>query len=136
VKFALSRAWTRVGSQEWTELRLALPDVSIATMRAGLKQAGLPVEQPWRGVEQHTFEELADSLSGLSEVYAAGDEQLRRTVRTEVIAAKDRARFASLNAKVDAERRAMKAEMVEWMLVWLGDPALFATWVALRCRTL
>ena len=24
------------------------------------------------------------------------------------------------------------AEMVEWMLVWLGDPLMFAGWVALR----
>jgi hypothetical protein len=26
----------------------------------------------------------------------------------------------------------MKAEMVEWMLVWLGDPAIFPAWIQLR----
>jgi hypothetical protein len=26
----------------------------------------------------------------------------------------------------------MKAEMVEWMLVWLDDPAIFPAWIQLR----
>jgi hypothetical protein len=50
---------------------------------------------------------------------------LRRTCRGQVIVAKARARF--LNRK-----NALKAEMVEWMLVWLGDPAMFSAWAALR----
>ena len=116
-EFALSRGWTRVGEAEWTELRRALPAISITTVRVGLKQTELPVDQPFRGVEQHTFEELADSLSQLSAVYATGTEPLRRTIRTEVIAAKDRARFASLNEKADPQKRAIKAEMVEWGLL-------------------
>ena len=49
-----------------------------------------------------------------------------------VIAAKDKTRFAARNQKAAAEKRALKLEMVHWMLVWLGDPAMFATWVGLR----
>lgn len=26
----------------------------------------------------------------------------------------------------------MKAEMVEWMLVWLDDPAMFPAWASVR----
>lgn len=130
--FLHSRAWTHVGPAEWAALRESLPDISLTTLRAGLKESGLIVEQPWRGVEQHTLQELADSLKAMSAAYETGDPLIRQAARTEVITAKDRARFASRNAKVDPEKRALKVEMVEWMLVWLGDPALFPAWVTLR----
>ncbi len=47
-----------------------------------------------------------------------------------MIAAKDRARFAARKP----EKRATKEEMVEWMLVWLGDPEVFREWCAIRKR--
>ena len=31
-----------------------------------------------------------------------------------------------------AEKRAQKEEMVQWMLVWLENPAIFPQWVKLR----
>ena len=82
-------------------------------------------------VKQHTFAELEASLRELSELYAAHD-QLRRACRDAVIEAKDRARFASRNQRASELKRTIKAEMVEWMLVWLGDPALFEEWARLR----
>jgi hypothetical protein len=30
----------------------------------------------------------------------------------------------------------LKAEMFEWMLVWLDDPAMFPTWAQLRRTTI
>ena len=82
-------------------------------------------------VAQHTFAELEASLKELSAVYA-GSPNLRRECRDTVIAAKDRARFASRIVKASELKRRIKAEMVEWMLVWLGDPALFEDWARLR----
>jgi hypothetical protein len=35
---------------------------------------------------------------------------------------------------VDPEKRAQKAEMVEWMLVWLENPGIFGAWAELRKR--
>jgi hypothetical protein len=109
-----------IGEAEWLELRAALPDISESTIRA----TGIPIAQPWCGVRQHTLDELETSLRELSEVYAK-HPHLRRTCREQVITAKARARFLS-------REHALKAEMVEWMLVWLGDPAMFPAWVALR----
>ena len=109
-----------IGEAEWLELRSALPDISETTIRT----AGFPIAQPWCGVRQHTLDELEMSLRELSEVYAK-DPHLRRTCRDQVIAAKARARFLS-------RKNPLKNEMVEWMLVWLGDPALFPAWAALR----
>ena len=128
--FAAARGWQRIGESEWNELRQALPDVSASV----IQQAGLPVEAPWCGIRQHTFDELQDSLRRFSAVYE-GREDLRRLCRDQVIAAKDRAKWLSKRAAVDEETRQRKVEMAEWMLVWLGDPSVFPTWVlALRAR--
>jgi hypothetical protein len=122
--YAAIRGWTRIGEEEWKELRSSLPAISESTMRA----AGLSIAQPWRGVIQHSLEDLKDSLSELSVVYENRPD-LRRYCREQVIAAKDRARRLSAS-------KPLKAEMVEWMLVWLGDPSMFATWVEVRLRQL
>jgi hypothetical protein len=118
--YLAARGWSVIGEAEWLELKAALPDISETTIR----RAGIPIAQPWCGVRQHTIDELETSLRELSEVYAA-HPHLRRTCREQVIAAKARARFLS-------RKHALKAEMVEWMLVWLGDPAMFPAWAALR----
>jgi hypothetical protein len=122
-----ARGWTRIGEAEWNALVAAVPKLTAGDLR----ELGIPVEVPWSGVLQKTFEELESSLSDLADVYAARPD-LRRFCRTQVIRAKDGARWASRNARVAQDKRAVKAEMVEWMLVWLGDPALFRQWVEIR----
>ena len=89
---------------------------------------GVPIEQPWLGVDTSSLSSLGDSLEELKDAYP----KYSRAAREEVIAAKDRLRFAANNLKAAAEKRVLKAEMVEWMLVWLDDPAMFADWVKLR----
>lgn len=125
--FAAARGWQRLGEAEWLELRAALPDVSETTLR----EAGLAIDPPWCGIRQHTLDELEQSLDAFTAVYAARPD-LHHYCREQVIAAKDHARFASRNQRLDDAHRALKAEMVDWMLVWLGDPALFPAWVHLR----
>jgi hypothetical protein len=119
-----ARGWGRIGEEEWKELRAALPDVSETTIR----RSGISIAQPWRGVAQHTLEELDESLRELSSIYEQRPD-LRRYCRDQVIAAKDRARYLSRD-------RPLKAEMVESMLVWLGDPAMFPAWAGLRRASL
>ena len=129
--FAAARGWTRIGESEWTELRRALPDVSASV----IQQAGLPVDAPWCGVHQHSFEDLEKSLCEFSAVYESKPD-LRQFSRQQVIAAKDRAKFLAARSTVDAETRARKAAMAEWMLIWLGDPALFPGWLSALKRPL
>ena len=126
-EFITGRGWTRVGWAEWTELRERFPKVTPAA----LIKAGIAVEQPVRGVEQHGFDELETSLIELAEVYSERPE-LQRFSRDQVIRAKERARWASRNTRAGEEVRRRKAEMLEWMLVWLDDPAMFTVWVRLR----
>ena len=85
-------------------------------------------------IRSKTLDELEASLRDFERLYAAaeGDAARRSELRAMVIKAKDRARFASRNPKAPPEKRAAKAEMLEWMLVWLDDPSLFVHWVSLR----
>ena len=126
-QFAAQRGWTSIGENEWTEITAALPGLNAATM----EDAGLFVEQPWRGVKQHNFDELEHSLQELTVAYFARPD-LQLFIRRQVIAAKDHARWVSRSARVDEMKRHAKAEMVNWMLVWLDDPAMFVAWAERR----
>jgi hypothetical protein len=125
--FVAARDWNEIGENEWRELRSALSDIPETTLRA----SGIAITAPWRGVAAHSMEDLESSLLELGQVYETRPD-LRRYCRDQVIAAKDRARWAARSPKVEESKRRMKAEMVEWMLVWLADPAIFPTWVQLR----
>ncbi len=127
--YATERGWSRIGEPEWNELRSALPGIAEEILRKALPN----VDAPWCGVKQHALGELEESLNDFTRVYAARPD-LQRHARDLVIEAKDHARLASRNARVDPVKRALKAEMVEWMLVWLGDPAVFPAWAALRLQ--
>ncbi|MDE3198949.1 MAG: hypothetical protein KGN84_21550 [Acidobacteriota bacterium] len=121
--------WSRIGETEWSRLAASIPKLTTSDLRS----AGIPVDPPWTGVMQHTIEELDASLRAFGEIYALRPG-LRRFCRAEVIRAKDHARLASRNRRTDEEKRALKSEIVEWMLVWLGDPAMFPAWADLRGR--
>jgi hypothetical protein len=125
--YVRQRGWTRIGESEWRELRAALPDISETTIR----DSGLEIDAPWCGVRQHTLDDLQRSLDDFTAVYQSRPD-LHSYCRALVIEAKDHARFASRSPRVDEAKRVLKAEMLEWMLVWLGDPGVFPAWSELR----
>lgn len=116
----------------WRDLLQRLAPVSESYLRDLLRDTGLPFDQPYAGIRQHTLEELETSLREMLRVYseaaAAGDGERARYCRRQVIAAKDRARFL-------ARKIPLKAEMAEWMLVWLENPQVFPAWVEARKRS-
>ncbi|MCU1257919.1 MAG: hypothetical protein JWO80_804 [Bryobacterales bacterium] len=112
-------------------MREEASDTSEASLRKWLRESGIPVEQPFAGVEVKTLDELEHSLAEMARVYQENPET-RKLCRASVIRAKDRARFAAKNARAAPGKRALKEEMVQWMLVWLGDPTMFGNWVTLR----
>ena len=136
--YLASRQPERITEAVWLEVRADLSPVSDSYLRDLLQATQIPFDQPWAGIRQHTLEELESSLRGMLEVYlaaeAAGDRERARYARRQVIAAKDRARFTSRNPRCSPEKRAVKEEMVQWMLVWLENPAVFAAWVEARKR--
>ncbi len=131
LEFLAAREWSVIGETEWRELQAAIPDLRSEDLRT----ARIPTEAPWRGVGQHTLDDLETSLVALASVYETRPD-LRRFCRSEVIRAKDRARIISVAPSSREETRQLKREMVEWMLVWLGDPSLFSSWISIRSRHL
>jgi len=124
----------------WRELLERFAPVSDSYLRDLLRQTGLPFEQPYAGVRQHTFEELEQSLRDLLAVYSqaasAGDRDSARYCRRQIIAAKDRAKFLAANPKTAPDKQAEKTEMAQWMLVWLENPEVFPAWVDARKKAM
>jgi hypothetical protein len=125
-----------IGEPEWKRLLTELAPISESYLRQLLRDGGVPVAQPFGGVRQKTFEELEQSLIELESVYReareSGDRVRAQYCRSQVIQAKDHARLAAHSLKNSPEKRAEKEEMVQWMLVWLDDPALFEAWAKIR----
>jgi hypothetical protein len=110
---------------------------SESSLRKILRELDLELS-PWvEGVRQENFEQLQRTLEALEREYidaqSRGDAERARDIRRLVITAKDHARLASRSARDDL-RRKEKEEMVEWMLVWLQNPAIFTQWARLRAR--
>jgi DNA-binding GntR family transcriptional regulator len=124
----------------WQDLLLRLAPVSESYLRDLLRDTGLPFEQPYAGVRQHTFEELEQSLREMHQAYAdalaAGNRERARYTRRQVIAAKDRARFLAQNPRTAPEKKTQKEEMAQWILVWLENPEVFPAWVDARKKAL
>ena len=122
----------------WRQLLQHLAPVSESYLRDLLRDTGLPFEQPYAGIRQHSWDELEQSLRDMHQVYAeavaAGLRERARYCRRQVIAAKDRARFLVRSPKLTPEKREMKEEMAQWMLVWLENPEVFPAWVDARKR--
>ena len=131
IDFVAARAWDFIGEKEWIELRNTLSDISETTLRT----SGNKIAAPWSGVATRSIDELEVSLVEFTHVYETRPD-LRRYCRDQVIAAKDRGRWTSRSSKVEEGKRRLKGEMVEWMLVWLDDPAIFPAWVQLRRRNM
>ena len=123
----------------WHDLLQRLAPVSESYLRDLLRATGLPFDQPYSGIRQHTFEELEHGLRGMLQVYsdslAAGDRDRARYCRRQVIAAKDRAKWIAVTPRSTPGKRTQKEEMAQWMLVWLENPEVFPAWVDARKKT-
>jgi hypothetical protein len=124
----------------WQDLLQRLAPVSESYLRELLRATGLPFDQPYAGIRQHTLEELEQSLREMLLVYAeataSGNRERARYCRRQVIGAKDRARYLVHNPRTDPEKKAQKEEMAQWMLVWLENPEVFPAWADARKRVL
>ena len=123
----------------WHHLLQSLAPVSESYLRDLLRATGLPFDQPYAGIRQHTFEELEQSLVDMLQVYreaiSGGQRERARYCRRQVIAAKDRAKFLAITPGTTPEKRTQKEEMAQWMLVWLENPEVFPAWVDARKKS-
>ena len=122
----------QVGDAEWDELRRQLAPVSESYLRKLLRESGVPLAPLVEGVRQEMLEALESSLLRMLAEYEGGERERKALVRKAVITAKDHARLASRKEEV----RALKEEMILWMLTWLEHPGLFPDWLRLRKNVL
>ena len=121
-----------MGDAEWDDLRRQLAPVSESYLRKLLRESGVPLAPLVEGVRQETLEALEMSLLRMVAEYEGGERERKALVRKAVITAKDHARLASRKE----EARALKEEMILWMLTWLEHPSLFPDWLRLRKNVL
>ena len=104
-----------------------LAPISPGYLRRLLIASGIPMDPLVEGVRQDSLDHAQRTLVALSACYA----RTPREARALVIQAKDHARLALVRDS-DPETRARRQELIDWMIVWVNDPALFPTWVRLR----
>ena len=61
-----------------------------------------------------------------------GDTAQLAQLREVVLHAKVEAQRVARSKIMDEKKRAEAREIVQWLTIWLGQPALFADWLALR----
>ncbi len=113
-----------IGEREFAEMSAEL-GIGERPLRKLLRETGVRLSPMVEGVRQDSFENLGRTLIALQDEYEGADAGVARAIRRLVITAKDHARLAS-------RRKPEKAEMVEWMLVWLENPPVFDSWCRLR----
>ncbi len=121
-----------VGAPEWAALKSELAPIADSYLRKLLRESGVPLAPLAEGVRQSDFDELERTLTALGQVYASADPSTARQCRQVVIEARQHARWAAQRAGEDEAKRKAKEEMMQWMLVWLENPAVFPAWAALR----
>ena len=122
---------SRVGLDDWRELKQTLGPTSDQYLRKLLRASGHGLDPLVEGVRQENLEALADSLTRLESVYTAGSLDVKKSCRALVIEAKQHASFAEKRTG-----KAEKKEMLEWMRVWLENPAVFPVWVEVRKKAI
>ncbi len=105
-----------IGVPERDSIRGAIGPISDAYLKKLLRECGRPLEPLVEGVRQDNLDSLEQSLLTMPTT---------REGRRVVIEAKDHARFA-------LKKHPEKEEMILWMITWLENPEIFATWVKLR----
>ena len=92
---------------------------------------GIPVDLRGR-VRTASLEDTKRSLLEMTREYeAAPDRRRAGDVRRAVVRTKDHLKLA-LAGGISPEKRPAKEETLRWLLVWLENPGIFESWVALR----
>jgi len=91
-------------------------------------------------VHFHDFASAEASLREMQNEYEsaseAGNRGRMQDCRRAVLRCRQRLQFALNNPNVGEAKRVEKQEILKWFRVWLGDPALFSTWIDLRREVL
>jgi hypothetical protein len=132
--YLVERKPARIDETVWSELEAQLAPVSSSYLRELLRSAGVPLDPLIEGVRQDSLEEAKQTLTALTRAYSESSEERRVRVRAAVIESKDRLRWSLKRDSGNPERRALKEEILLWTMIWLENPLVFESWLAVRQR--
>jgi hypothetical protein len=122
----------RVEAEDYAAWRAEFA-VSDSYLRKTLRDSGVPLSPLVEGVRQDSLENLERTLLALLKEYRAAEAIGRRPIRRLLITAKEHARLALRSPHA---KREFREEAILWLSIWLEDPELFPSWLALRKRKL
>ena len=112
--------------EELVRIHLQFAPISENYLRKLLRESGHKMHPLVEGVRQDTYENLERTLNCLEEIYSAGDALEKSYCRQLVKQAKQRAELAA------RRYRGSRSEKIEWMRLWLENPAAFPRWAQFR----
>lgn len=127
-----------LGRQRPVSRSYLLDVLSGTTVEISRSLGGLPVDLRHR-VHFADADQAAASLLDMQREYEAarngGAVERARDVRRAVRKSKDRLRLLPRRPGLSPDKRREKQELLEWFLVWLENPEVFAQWIELRRRS-
>lgn len=114
--------------------RSYLVDILLSTsVEVDRRIGGIPPDLRGR-LRSDSLAQAKESLLDLTNEYAqARDPDRAGDVRRTVLRTKEHVQLA-LARPMSPEKRAVKQELHTWLLVWLENPAIFPSWLAVRER--
>lgn len=116
----------------WNYLKQQLGPISDSYLRRLLREANVSMSPLVEGVRQNSLGDLHRSLAQLSEIYNQSPPSGQRRIRTLVIEAKEKARWALRREQSNDEKLRLRKEILLWLVTWLENPAIFPLWAGVR----
>lgn len=104
------------------------------------RSAEIPYEAEFRNlVKLNSLTEALTTIRNAENLrrkfVSGGDREGERLLREEFIDAKQGVLKKASDRKADDSSRQTKAEIAEWLILWLQSPELFENWIKLRKRS-
>ena len=89
-----------------------------------------------RSIRLDSFDETLKTLQSVDNLRrkykADGDREGEKNIRKGLLDAKKELLLSAKDRKLDEQTRRTKAEIAEWVTIWLQSPELFENWIGLR----
>lgn len=89
-----------------------------------------------RLIKLDSFDEAAKTLQSVENLRrkykAEGKRDSEKNLRNDILDAKKQLLVSAKDRKLDEQTRRTKAEIAEWVTIWLQSPELFENWIGLR----
>jgi len=129
----------RLGPNRRLAPRYLLEVLLLTELEVDSAVGGIPVDLRGRvgfADEREARTSLLEMAAEYRTAQQSGRADRARDCRQAVLLAKDRLRVILGNKNLDEAKRRDKEELLNWFVVWLENPEVFAEWLAVRRKQL